>query len=328
MLEAERLVGTAKAAGLFQPGSGGQYAWGPKGEGNVLLPLTRGGVVDIDWLNTLMSVKATTPEAAALLYAGGKVAWAVSHGILKRSIGVTWGHIKAAFPKDETMAAALAIEYGVKPWKFADLLHPDLVKAADRLLADFKIAKVNKPAPQPLKRPASPPRILLRQPRLTPVVRQVPQRPNEAWKSGLRQSQDMQQRQLQRSIRDASDRAHQRFMQQSQQAAQTMHKHARDFMQQQMHRTHAATVPSRSRPFDSPAFPRSPFGGTSHGGGTASPRIGPIHRTGIHGTGHTMPHERQRPHGSFFTFRDLDVDRRGHTIPGPFRGTEITRHRY
>ena len=77
MLEAERVLGTFKAAKLFQPNPGGKYTWGIDGKGDIALPLHNGKHVDIDWLNTLISFGALS-EAD---YAAGKLAWTVADGL-------------------------------------------------------------------------------------------------------------------------------------------------------------------------------------------------------------------------------------------------------
>ena len=246
------------------------------------------------------------------------------------SIGVTWGHIKAAFSKDETMAAALAIEYGVKPWKFADLLHPDLVKAADRLLADFKIAEAQTLRPQPRNRKASRPRISTRQPRLILVVwtpRSEAERSLEERASAVAGHATASAA----AVNPGCFRSRSPAVHAAEPTGSADHAQACEGF----HAASRCTGHTQPRCLQVAAHSIA----LRH---SRAPRLEGLRTVGVPRRLVSVPYivlafmGRDTPclmsargrTESFFTFRDLDVDRRGHTIPGPFRGTEITRHRY
>lgn len=147
MIEAEDLLGTPEAANLFR-GSGGRgiYSWGigSGGGGNVLLPLREGGVIDIDWLNSLLSHYAWTPETASLAYLGGKPIWSIADGIAERSFGKFWTHIRQFGVADEALAVKYSGIYGFSGWKYIDILDPEVVAQAARVLKEERQLRAKK----------------------------------------------------------------------------------------------------------------------------------------------------------------------------------------
>ncbi len=175
LLEAERLLGTVEAAKRSNTPFG-DITWGRgEGGGNVLLPLASGGSVDIDWLTTLIAFSEQTggvvaPEAA---YAGGKLGWAFAHGILSLDARKTLGHLRAFGNKEETQAVLIAdrierkkgavgeltghhLPVGTGPTTFESILHPELVRKANDLLAEAR-GEAAKRGPAP-KRPSVSPK--------------------------------------------------------------------------------------------------------------------------------------------------------------------------
>lgn len=170
MLEAERLLGTIEAAKRFQPSFGKEgHTWGPKGHGNVYLPLRGGRKVDVDWLNTLIAASSKTGYVVKprMAYLSGKLGWSLAHGvygIVKRRSGrILLNHLKALYSEPELEAIFLAerimekkLQFGVldptiRPPKFRDVLHPDLVREAERVLAESRRPKSPRTNRKPMR---------------------------------------------------------------------------------------------------------------------------------------------------------------------------------
>ena len=170
MLEAERLLGTIEAAKLFQPSmSPGDYCWGPKGHGDIDLPLRNGKKVDIDWLNTLVAFADKTGYIVEprVGYLSGKLGWALAHGVyglVTRGSGrILLNHMKALYNASELEAIFLAerilekkLQFGVldptiRPPTFRDVLHPDLVREAERVLAESRRRKSYRMSRKPIR---------------------------------------------------------------------------------------------------------------------------------------------------------------------------------
>ena len=167
LLEAERLLGTETAATRFQPGLGGRYTWGTTGKGNILLPLRGGSRVDIDWLNTLLSFEALGVRGEGpitFLYMAGKSAWTVADTVTSwfhqraakqsglesfrqaasQSFETFKGHLEAFASAEEAIAAGLAGSFYTRRWHFRDVLHPDLVREAEKTLKEVRLTDLQK----------------------------------------------------------------------------------------------------------------------------------------------------------------------------------------
>lgn len=108
------------------------------GGGNVYLPLKRGGTVDIDWLNTIISLGGVTPNSAMKVYLLGKPTWAIAHGIAKFSWKTFMNHMKTFGTKEESEAAQLAGELLLKNWKFSEIFDFKLVQESEKTLKQFR----------------------------------------------------------------------------------------------------------------------------------------------------------------------------------------------